>query len=75
MSENKEKIIGNVIKKRKQKLVKHKRKNWKKTNIVEIEKKIERMQHYIKTHLASKLSAKSFFLRSAFYAAHFSMYS
>jgi hypothetical protein len=41
MSENKEKIIGNVIKKRKQKLVKHKRKNWKKTDIVEIEEKID----------------------------------
>ena len=37
------KLIGteNGIKQRKQKLVKHKRKNWKKTDINEIEQKID----------------------------------
>ena len=40
---------GNVIKKRKQKLVKHKRKNWKKTDIAEIEKSIDDLRHEERT--------------------------
>ena len=50
MPENKkEKVIGNEIKKRKQKLVKHKRKNWKKTDIVEIEDKIDDLRQQERT--------------------------
>lgn len=43
------KTEGNVIKKRKQKLVKHKRKNWKKTDLTEIEKAIEDVKHEERT--------------------------
>lgn len=37
-------IDGNAIKKRKQKLVKHRRKNWKKTDISEIETRYEELK-------------------------------
>ena len=40
---------GNEIKKRKQRLVKHKRKNWKKTDLSEIEQSIEDLKHEQRT--------------------------
>lgn len=43
------KTEGNAIKKRKQRLVKHKRKNWKKTDLAEIEKNIEDLKHEERT--------------------------
>jgi hypothetical protein len=49
-----QKTNENVIKKRKQKLVKHKRKNWKKTDLSEVEKAIEDVKHEERTGYLKK---------------------
>jgi hypothetical protein len=44
-----QKVDDNAVKRRKQKLVKHKRKNWKKTDISEIERSIDELKHEMRT--------------------------